>query len=134
MKANLFKTVFSLIFICFATGMNAQFVVSGTVKDANDGTEIPGATIIEKGTINGTITDIDGSYTLTVSSENDTLIFSYIGYKTLEIPIFGRANLEIILESVSTELNEVVVIGYGTQKKKVVTGAIATVDASRGVV
>jgi len=90
---------------------------------------IPGATVLQQGTTNGTITDLDGNFSLTVSSERDTLLFSYVGYETLVIPIGGRAVINVTLNIALTELEGVVVIGYGTQKKKVVTGAIATVDA-----
>ncbi len=129
MKVFLYKIIMPALFICFATGIMAQFTVTGTVIDATDQLGIPGATVIEKGTSNGTITDIDGSFSLTISSENDTLQFSYIGYETLEIPVMGRSNVNIEMRSEFTELDEVVVIGYGVQKKKVVTGAISTVEA-----
>lgn len=129
MKVHL-STIFMFIcFICFSAGTMAQFTVTGTVKDESDQMPIPGATVIEKGTSNGTITDIDGNFSLTISSEYDTLQFSYIGYESLDIPVMGRSNLNIVMRSESMELNEVVVIGYGVQKKKVVTGAISSVNA-----
>jgi TonB-linked SusC/RagA family outer membrane protein len=132
MKVNLYKLIISAFFICFTTGMMAQkFTVSGIVTDATDKSGIPGATVLEKGTTNGAITDVNGSYSLVVSSDKDTLVITFIGYKKIEIPINGRAVIDVSLESDLTELDEVVVIGYGTQKKKVVTGAIATVDAEQ---
>lgn len=132
MKVNLYKLFISVLFICFTTGLMAQkHTVTGTVNDETDQTGIPGATVLEKGTTNGTITDVNGHYSLIVSSDKDTLIFSFIGYKKIEIPINGRAIIDVNLYSDQTELDEVVVIGYGTQKKKVVTGAIATVDAEQ---
>jgi len=130
MKVNLYKLIFPIIFICFTTGLMAQrHTVTGTVTDGTDKTGIPGATVMEKGTTNGTITDVNGHYSLTVTSDKDTLIFSFIGYKKIEIPINGRAIIDVFMESDQTELDEVVVIGYGTQKKKVVTGAIASVSS-----
>jgi len=132
MKEHFYKLIFSVIFICLTTGLIAQKqTVTGTVNDGITETGIPGATVLEKGTTNGTITDVKGNYSLTVSSDKDTLIFSFIGYKKIEIPINGRTIIDMVMESEQTELDEVVVIGYGTQKKKVVTGAIATVDAEQ---
>jgi len=132
MKVNLYKLIFPVIFICFTTGLMAQkHTVTGTVNDATDQTGIPGATVLEKGTTNGTITDVNGKYSLTVTSDKDTLVISFIGYKKIEIPINGRAVIDVNLESTQTELDEVVVIGYGSQKKKVVTGAIATVNSDQ---
>ena len=130
MKVHLFKLVFAVLFICLSTVVNAQVhKIVGSVKDGVTEEIVPGATIVEKGTTNGTITDIDGNYTIMTTGANDTLVFSYIGYKTFEVPVGGRSVIDVVLESDLTELDEVVVIGYGTQKKKVVTGAIATVDA-----
>lgn len=129
MKASLYKVIFPLILICFVTASYAQFTVSGIISDAVDETPIPGATVIQKGTLNGTTTNVEGFYSLTVMSENDTLQFSYIGYTTITLAINGRTSIDIMMEPDLQELDEVVVIGYGTQKKKVVTGAIATVKS-----
>jgi TonB-linked SusC/RagA family outer membrane protein len=132
MKVNLYKLIISVIFICLTTGLTAQkFTVSGVVTDANDKTGIPGATVLEKGTTNGTISDVNGKYSITVSNDKDTLVITFIGYKKMEIPVGGRAVIDAVMSSVETELDEVVVIGYGTQKKKVVTGAIATVNSEQ---
>jgi TonB-dependent starch-binding outer membrane protein SusC len=132
MKVNLYKTILSFIFICLTTGIMAQkHTVTGTVIDGTDQTGIPGATVVEKGTTNGTITDVNGKFSLSVSNGLDTLLISYIGYKKIEVPIGGRAVIDASLQPELTELDEVVVIGYGTQKKKVVTGAISTVDAEQ---
>ena len=130
MKVHLFSTFLALLFICSAGTLAAQqHTVTGTVNDGSTGGVIPGATVLEKGTTNGTITDVDGNYLLKVSSENDTIVFSYVGYKTQEVPLGGRSIINLTLEPDLAELDEVVVIGYGTQQKKVVTGAIATVGA-----
>lgn len=132
MKVNFYKVIISVFFILMTTGLMAQkHAVSGIVTDGMDNTPVPGATVLEKGTTNGTITDMNGKYQLTVSGVNDTLVISYIGYKKIELPIVGRTVIEIILQPDQTELDEVVVIGYGTQKKKVVTGAIATVNSEQ---
>ncbi len=101
----------------------------GTVKDAN-GEPIIGANVMEKGTTNGTITDFDGNFTLSVSRKS-SLIISYIGYKTIEVPAAQAKSgkLEVTLQEDSEALEEVVVIGYGTQKKADVTSAVASVKA-----
>ena len=106
-----------------------QVNLRGTVKDAN-GEPIIGANVLEKGTTNGIITDFDGNFTLSVS-KNATLVISYIGYKTIEIPASQAkgGKLDIVLTEDSEALEEVVVIGYGTQKKADVTSAVASVKA-----
>ena len=101
--------------------------ISGTIVDES-GMPIIGANISENGTTNGTITDLDGGFTLTVS-DNATLIISYIGYITEEINVKGKNTFNITLREDMQSLDEVIVIGYGIQKKSVVTGAISSVKA-----
>ncbi len=98
--------------------------VRGVVKDAK-GEPIIGATVTEKGTQNATVTDIDGNYSIQVSSNRAVLVVSYIGYNTQEV----RAGSDVILEEDNALLNEVVVIGYGTQRKGDITSAVASVKA-----
>ncbi len=132
MKGNFYKLIISVIFISLTSGVMAQkHTVTGVITDGIDQSGIPGATVVEKGTTNGTITDAYGKYSITVSSSTDTLVISYIGYKKIEIAINGRSAIDIPMESDLTELDEVVVIGYGTQKKKVVTGAISSVNSEQ---
>ncbi|MEC7262686.1 MAG: SusC/RagA family TonB-linked outer membrane protein [Bacteroidota bacterium] len=104
-----------------------QQTISGTVKDAQ-GTPLPGASIIEKGTTIGTQTDFDGNFTLNVSDANATLLISYIGFRSVEVVLDGRTSLDVTLEEDTAKLDEVVVIGYGTQKREEVTSAIAKVN------
>lgn len=101
--------------------------VSGVVVD---GTGIPviGANVVEKGTTNGTITDMDGKFSLEVP-DNATLLISYIGYSPKEIVVKGQSSFQIKLAEDTKALDEVVVVGYGIQKKSVVTGAISSVKA-----
>lgn len=101
--------------------------VKGIVKD-HLGESIIGANISVKGTTTGTITDIDGAFTLEVPSGNAEIVISYIGYKQEIIALKGKSTLEVILAEDSQSLNEVVVVGFGTQKKVNMTGAIATVS------
>jgi TonB-linked SusC/RagA family outer membrane protein len=107
--------------------MNAQITVSGNVSDA-DG-PIPGANLILKGTNNGAATDFDGNFIISNVPSDGILVFSFIGYKTKEVLINNRKQINVTLEPDTAALEEVVVIGYGTSKKGSVTGAITTVDA-----
>ncbi|HMQ45187.1 MAG TPA: carboxypeptidase-like regulatory domain-containing protein, partial [Mariniflexile sp.] len=102
--------------------------VSGTVLSSEDNSALPGASIIEKGTSNGTSTDFDGNFSLSVSENTTTLIISYVGYVTQEVAV-TTSPLRIIMQPESAKLDEIVVVGYGTQKKSVVTGAISSVKA-----
>ena len=98
--------------------------VSGTVVDATG--PVIGASVMEKGTSNGTVTDLDGNYSLSVGP-NATLVITYVGFKTQEIRVGNETRLDVTLEEDNTNLDEVVVIGYGTQKKKLITGATVQV-------
>lgn len=99
--------------------------IFGKITDSN-GEAIIGASVVVKGTSNGTITDIDGNFTLNAPS-NATLIISYIGYKTIELPANGKKTLSITMKEDTEMLDEVVVVGYGTQKKATLTGSISQV-------
>lgn len=104
-----------------------QLQVAGIVKDQL-GQPLPGATILEKGTSNGTQSDFDGNFSLDVNGTNATLVISYIGFKTKEILLNGRTNLEISLEESAAALDEIVVVGYGTQKKVSMTSAVSSIS------
>ncbi|MEE4198396.1 MAG: TonB-dependent receptor [Bacteroidales bacterium] len=117
-----------LMFLIVSLQVFAQQVtIEGVVTSADDGETLPGVTIIEKGTSNGTITNIDGYYQITVSADA-VLQFSFVGIKTKEIPVAGQSRIDIALETELIGLEEVVVIGYGTAKKKDITGAVSVVD------
>lgn len=100
--------------------------ITGVVKDI-DGQPIPGVNIIEKGTKNGTQTDFDGNFNISISNQNATLIISYIGYTTQEISAGNLAIINVTLEENISKLDEVVVVGYGTQKKLTLTAAVSQV-------
>ena len=102
-----------------------DFTVTGTVLD-QDGQPLPGANILEKGTTNGTQTDFDGNYSISVGGEDAILVISYIGFSTKEIPVAGQSAINITLEESAAGLDEVVVVGYGTQKKSDLTGAVSS--------
>ena len=104
--------------------------ISGQVKDA-EGTPLIGATVLVKGTSRGVITDTQGNYTIEASTGKDTLIFSYVGYVTKEIAVGNQTKLNVSLEPEALGIEEMVVIGYGTQSKKSVTGAVVEVKPSK---
>lgn len=103
-----------------------QIVVKGVVVDESD-TPVIGATVLVKNTVAGTSTSVDGSYTIKASG-TDVLVFSYLGYKSQEIPVNNRTQINVKLAADAEVVEDVVVVGYGTQKKTSVVGAISTVD------
>ena len=100
--------------------------VSGTVNDEN-GQPLPGANILEKGTTNGTTSDVNGNFSLTVMGESSVLIFSFIGYTSQEVPVGNKTTFDIQLQPDLRTLNEVVVVGYGTVRKSDLTGSVSSV-------
>ena len=108
---------------------NAAFTVRGTVTDGTNGDALPGVNVLLKGTTStGTITDASGSYSLTVPNSNDTLLFTSIGFAAREVPINGQSELNVTLDEDIQSLEEVVVVGYGTQEKVNLTGAVGVTD------
>lgn len=113
----------------------AEISVTGNVKDEN-GATLPGVNILEKGTSNGTVSDANGNYRIIVSSSRSILIFSFIGSETQEITVGERSEISVSLLASTETLSEIVVVGYGTQKRADVTGAIASIksdDFNKGV-
>lgn len=108
-----------------STEVLQKFQVSGGVFDTN-GAPLPGASILEKGTSNGTQSDFDGKFTLNLSNKNAVLVVSFIAFKTVEIPVEGRQSIKITLQEDTKLLEEVVVVGYGTQKKATLSGAVSS--------
>lgn len=103
--------------------------VSGTVTDAESNETLPGVNVVVKGTTSGTSTGSEGQYELNAPSLQDTLVFSFIGYQTQEVPIDGRTTVDVALETQTVTGEEMVVVGYGTQQVKDVTGSISTVNS-----
>jgi TonB-linked SusC/RagA family outer membrane protein len=129
MRKSFYGGFFILSFILFsqiAFGQSLQ--VTGVITDASTGETLIGVTVSEKGTRNAATSDLDGRYAITVQS-GATLVFSYIGYETQETAVRG-ATLDVALKPALTTLDEVVVVGYGVQKKSVVTAAISSVKAA----
>lgn len=106
-----------------------QQQITGVVLDEL-GNPLPGASVVENGTVNGTQTDFDGNFSITVTNENVILIISYIGYETMEIPLNGQTNVEVQLRESTSQLDEVVIIGYGSTTLKESTGAVANVKVA----
>ncbi|MDX1636394.1 MAG: TonB-dependent receptor [Balneolaceae bacterium] len=102
--------------------------ISGTVTDQTDGTTLPGVNILVKGTTMGTTTNAEGNYSLNVSSLSDTLVFSFIGYQSREVPIQGRTTIDVALTPRTLVGEELVVVGYGTQSREELTGSVSSVD------
>ena len=105
-----------------------QTSISGTVTDA-DGAPLPGANVVVKGTTNGTQTDFDGNYTIDAASDA-TLVFSYIGFATQEVPVNGQSTINVQLSEDANRLDEVVIVGYQAQTRGDLTGSVASVDIS----
>lgn len=125
-KRLTFALVMLTSFLSFSL-VAQDITVSGTVKDATGGT-LPGVTVQVKGTSKGTQTSIDGSYQLAGVPSNGTLIFSFIGMTTQEVAVGGRASINVTLSDDAQALEEVVVVGYGTQKRKEISGTVSSVS------
>ena len=120
-----------ILLFCFVMAISPAYAqnttVKGVVRDAMGPTA--GATVVQKGTNNGTITDLDGNFTINVPA-NAVLVISFVGLDTQEIPVAGKKFIEVTLSG-NEELEEVIVVGYGTQKKSDITGSVASVDKAR---
>lgn len=121
--------IFALVLVSAWPAYAQELSITGVVKDAKTGETVPGATVLEKNTSNGTVTDFDGNFKLSVSGGDAVLVISFVGYESVELTVGNQSNFDVQLNEESTQLTEIVVIGYGTQKKKVVTGAIESVSA-----
>ena len=107
-----------------------QIKVSGKIIDVATGEALPGVNIVIKGTVIGAISDVDGKYSLTLPDRNATLVFSFLGYVSQEIPVNGRSTVDVGLESEVQKLQEVVVVGYGIAKKASLTGSVSAVNGA----
>ena len=129
MKKRLFFTVFGIMLLCFQL-MAQQKEITGKVTGADDGLSIPGVTVSIKGSTQVTQTNINGIYSIKASPK-DVLVFSFIGYTTLEKNIGINDVINVTLQSSAEGLKEVVVVGYGTQKKENLTGAVTSVNLEK---
>ncbi len=127
--------LFSLLLITGSLVMAQTVMISGTVTGSEDGLPLPGVNITVKGTTVGAISGSDGKYSMSVPASAQTLVFSFIGFVTQEVPVSGRTTIDIVLRQDLYNVDEVVVVAYGTQQKRDIAGAVSTVggDAIRSV-
>ena len=128
---RLMKKLLSVLILlgAYLTVFSQNIQVTGTVIGGSDREPLPGVNVVVKdATANGTITDLDGKFILTVPS-NSILSVSYIGYKSQDIPVKGNKILHVVLEEDAAALEEVVVVGYGVQKKANLTGAVTSIKS-----
>ncbi|WP_268224736.1 SusC/RagA family TonB-linked outer membrane protein [Sinomicrobium oceani] len=127
------RTLFMVLCLCCSLSSFAQRAITGTVTDQS-GAPLPGVSITEKGTTTGAVSDFDGNFTLYVGGQSPVLIFSYMGFETQEITVGNRSSLQVQMQEDVTSLSEVIVIGYGTQEKKDVTSAVASIKSEEFLV
>src|SRR5574344_2036140 len=120
------RLMFFVLFAFCTISTFAQGKVTGTVVDAT-GEPVIGASVLVKGTSNGTVTDLNGNFTISNAQKNSTIVVSYVGYKSEIVALSGRQDVKITLQEDKKVLDEIVVVGYGTMKKSDVTGAMARV-------
>src|SRR5687768_17041671 len=136
-KLYLIKNKYLVVLLLFVTNLAySQNAVTGKVLSSEDNTGLPGVSVVEKGTTNGTVTNVDGDFTISVNP-NATLVFSFVGFKTQEVSVGTRTSLNVTLATDIEALSEVVVIGYGRQEKKDVTGSVVSLspkDFNKGVI
>jgi TonB-linked SusC/RagA family outer membrane protein len=124
------KILLTILFLCLLTAtVSAQErTVSGKVTDVTDGSGLPGVNVVVQGTTKGTTTDADGNFNMTLGPNENALIFSFVGYQSQTVTVGDQTTLNVALEGDVTSLQEIVVVGYGEQRKADITGSIASVD------
>ena len=122
--------IFAALLLLMGSSVQAQRRITGVVKDAESGETLIGATVVEKERrTNGSVTDVDGNFTLTVSTEATAIVVSYTGYEPVEQSIVGKDVIEVAMGA-GSQLKEVLVIGYGTVKREDATGLVQSVSAA----
>lgn len=129
MKRILLGKIFVGLMLISSMGFSQQRTVSGKVTSAEDGSALPGVNVLVKGTTTGTVTTINGTYSIEIPAGATTLTFSFIGFKAQEVDVNGRTVVDVTLENDITQLQEVVVTGYGTTLKKEFSGSTATIGS-----
>jgi TonB-linked SusC/RagA family outer membrane protein len=119
----------SLLFLCSAALYAQHYTITGTITDARTGEKMQGVSIGLDNLKHGAVTKADGTYTITVNSDSKVLNFSFVGYTAKSVPLDGKATIDITLEPQGGTLNDVVLIGYGTQRKRDLTGSVASISA-----
>ena len=122
--------VFCIASILAVTSTAQEITVKGNVSSQDDGSFLPGVSIVVKGTTQGVVTNFDGEYQI-VCPKDGILVFSFIGMKSQEVSVDGRSTINVVLEEETTDISEVVVVGYGTQKRVNLSGAVDAIDAKQ---
>ena len=131
MKLKIYCVLFILCLMVTGTGLFAQSgQVKGTITSKEDGTTLPGVNVVVKGTTRGVSTDINGRYTIAATQE-ETLIFSFIGYQSVESRVGNKAVINLSMQADIKDLNEIVVVGYGTKKRTDLIGSVSTVKTDK---
>ena len=124
------KIFFSFLLLLFATISFAQeYNITGNVSSAQDGLPLPTVSVTVKNTSKGVVTDFDGNYAINNVNKGETLVFSYLGFTTKEVVVGNQTKIDVLLEEDIESLEEVVVIGYGSQRKELVSGAYSSLDS-----
>ena len=124
------KNLLVVMLLCFGLAVKAQErTVTGVVTTDKDGKALSGVSVLVKGSASGASTNSEGAYSIKVPNGNVALVFSFVGYSSQEVQVKNKTVLDVTLNALNTALDEVVVIGYGTQKKKDMTGAVSSVKA-----
>lgn len=126
-KATVLRLLLLFVLVAWIPAIHAQTTITGSITDSTG--PLPGASVVVKGTSVGTTSDFDGNYSINVPNGATRLVFSYVGYAQQEIEIGGRTNINVTMLEDAQALSEVVVIGYGTQRKADLTGAVGSIDA-----
>ena len=116
MKRLLLTALVPILFYSMAWGQDK--IITGRVTSADDGSGLPGVNVVVQGTTKGTTTDVEGNYSIQLASGENTLSFTFVGYKTVTVDVSTRTSADVTLEADVTSLEEVVVVGYGTQREK----------------
>ncbi|WP_332912520.1 carboxypeptidase-like regulatory domain-containing protein [Algoriphagus boritolerans] len=119
---------FALSFLTIVSVLAQSKTITGRVTSAEEPEGVPGASVVVKGTTQGTITDLDGSYSISVPDNATTLVFSFVGYLTKEMPIGSSSVINVSMDTDVKVLNEVVVTGYGTQERRDITGSVTSIS------
>ena len=131
METKIYRKYYGLLIgLLFMLPMYGQETIdiSGNVTAADDGLPLPGVTVMIKGTSDGTVTDFDGNFAISAGSD-DILLISYLGFETMEIPVNGRTSISVGLQTNNEQLSEVVVVGYGTQQRRDLTGSVSVLQS-----
>src|SRR5688500_14521542 len=126
MKRLLLTALVPILLCATAWGQNEK-IVTGKVTSGDDGLGLPGVNVVVQGTTKGSTTDSEGNYSIQLAPGENTLVFTFVGYQTATVDVTNRTTADVVLEADITSLEEVVVVGYGTQREKDLTSAISTI-------